>query len=188
MFLWDLRPGVKQSYAIKQEILIWHHQASSYQILSRLFNNVVFWSFWWSQNVYIYRLLWKPKGKKTPKTPAKPPRTGESGSKSGKSSAKSSEKLDEPIPTPEMIDEKWDICCWSGRAVFCVFLGKRFFEVRLFNMGKKTCSPSQHMLTVAVHFSCVLRRGPRCYFRCECFTGGESVAGPRVNRFLALSH
>jgi len=29
MFLWDLRPGVKQSYAIKQEILIWHHQASS---------------------------------------------------------------------------------------------------------------------------------------------------------------
>nr|CAB3230261.1 uncharacterized protein KIAA1751 homolog [Phallusia mammillata] len=44
------------------------------------------------------------KGKKTPKTPAKP-KTGDSTSKSAKSSAKSSEKLDQPLPTPEMIDE-----------------------------------------------------------------------------------
>jgi len=77
-----------------------------------------------------------------------------------------------------------------GRDELCsaYFWGKGSLKFACSIWANKRCSSSQHMLTVAVHFSCVLRRGPRCYFRCECFTGGESVAGPRVNRFLALSH
>jgi len=32
------------------------------------------------------------------------------------------------------------------------------------------------------------RRGPLGYFRCECCTGGESVAAARMNRWLVTTH
>jgi len=40
----------------------------------------------------------------------------------------------------------------------------------------------------AAPISACLRRGPRSYFRSECCTGGESMAAPRVNCFLAPIH